>query len=132
METTKNAHQLQHQYSNGTWADVPDDRLEDHLMGLQRQNGPDERGTLVPRFCATRDATRDEVLIALDQGEELRNAPKDWYSVSRYKPTAQPAWLDTQTSQGFSGELWQECETSGCDTEPVCVTCFCCRDHCTC
>lgn len=30
------------------------------------------------------------------------------------------------------GELWQECERRGCDTEPVCVNCFLCDRHCTC
>jgi len=30
------------------------------------------------------------------------------------------------------GELWQECEKSGCETEPVCVSCFYCARHCRC
>ena len=30
------------------------------------------------------------------------------------------------------GQLWQGCEASGCDTEPVCAQCFKCARHCTC
>lgn len=33
---------------------------------------------------------------------------------------------------GFGGELWQECERSGCRTQPACVNCFYCWRHCTC
>lgn len=33
----------------------------------------------------------------------------------------------------YGGQLWQECEMSGCHNEPVCATCFCCEElHCHC
>jgi hypothetical protein len=32
-----------------------------------------------------------------------------------------------------SGQLWQECDNSGCDNEPVCMNCFKCQSrHCKC
>lgn len=30
------------------------------------------------------------------------------------------------------GQLWQECSRAGCDTEPVCVDCERCDQHCRC
>jgi hypothetical protein len=32
----------------------------------------------------------------------------------------------------MKGELWQECRRRSCDTEPVCVHCEYCSQHCTC
>ncbi|MBE2200447.1 MAG: hypothetical protein IAE79_17665 [Anaerolinea sp.] len=32
----------------------------------------------------------------------------------------------------MNGQLYQECELTGCHTEPVCVDCLYCEKHCTC
>ena len=43
----------------------------------------DEQGKVVPRFRATRDLSRDEVIAALEAGQILRNHSEDWYSNCR-------------------------------------------------
>lgn len=48
-----------------------------------------------------------------------------WLDRNPYTPPREPrplAW----------GQLWQECELSRCDNEPVCVNCFRCGYHCDC
>ena len=81
---------LQYQLSNGNWVDCGD-RTEEFLTACGQNNGPHEKtGEIAPLCSATRPATRDEVLAALDAGRELRNAPADWYSVCRYEPELHP------------------------------------------
>lgn len=38
----------------------------------------------------------------------------------------------TTTTKRRSGELWQPCRESSCETEPVCLDCHYCDRHCTC
>ena len=73
---------LQYQLSNGAWIDC-EDRTEEFLIRCEKNNGPDEAGTLVVRFQAVRDATRNEICSALASGMELRNDRDDWYSNCR-------------------------------------------------
>lgn len=73
---------LQYQLSNGKWTDVGD-RTDEFLSRCMKNNGPDASGKLVPRVKATRDATREEVLKALESGKELKNDKNDWYSNCR-------------------------------------------------
>ena len=79
---------LQYQLSNGSWVPAdgrPEyaDRTEEFLARCERNNGPDADGQIVPRFHATRDLTRDEVIAALQAGKTLSNDPADWYSNCR-------------------------------------------------
>lgn len=39
---------------------------------------------------------------------------------------------DLQSTTLPHGQLWQECDVPGCQTEPVCVQCLQCARHCTC
>lgn len=74
---------LQYQLSNGSWHNC-ENRTEEFLVLCQKNNGPDETGKkIVPRFRATRDLTRDEVVEYLGTGATLRNDPADWYSECR-------------------------------------------------
>jgi len=73
---------LQYQLSNGSWIDCGG-RTEEFLTRCEKNNGPDEAGTMVARFRAMRDATREEVCSALSAGTELRNDRDDWYSNCR-------------------------------------------------
>lgn len=73
---------LQYQLSNGAWVDC-NDRTEEFLVRCQTNNGPDGSGKIVPRFRATRDLTRAEVIEHLNNCIELRNDPTEWYSNCR-------------------------------------------------
>lgn len=86
MNAAKN---LQYQLYNGAWVNC-DNRTEQFLTRCEENNGPSESGELTVRFRATRNATRDEVLAALDSGKELRNDASDWYSNCRYEPAQRP------------------------------------------
>ena len=84
---------LQYQLSNGSWINCnggydgkQEDRTEEFLILCEKNNGPDGSGTITSRCCSTRDATREEILVALDAGKKLRNDPSDWYSNCRYEP----------------------------------------------
>jgi len=81
---------IQTQNCLGKWSDMPDEHTEAHLVRLAEENGLDEVGAVVPRFRAVRPLTRDEVIATLLSGRTLRNAPDDWYSVSRIKPAPRP------------------------------------------
>lgn len=94
--TTRN---LQYQMSNGNWINCNGgydgkqaDRTEKFLTLCETNNGPHENGSgkIVARCSATRPATRDEVLAALDAGQTLRNDASDWYSNCRYLPAQRP------------------------------------------
>jgi len=73
---------LQYQVSTGNWTDCGD-RSEEFLLRCESQNGPDEQGKIVPRFRATRNLNREEVVMALQAGQILRNHAEDWYSNCR-------------------------------------------------
>lgn len=81
---------LQQQLSNGNWVNVSSDDMERFLAYCDANNGPDEMGEITARCCATRDATRNEVLAALESGKTLRNDASDWYSNCRYEPAPRP------------------------------------------
>jgi hypothetical protein len=61
-----------------------------------------------------------------EAGTQIEKGPRGWQIVGAVVDAA-PA-----RRSGFHGELWQECERRGCDTEPVCAGCFYCDRHCTC
>jgi hypothetical protein len=73
---------LQYQLSSGTWVDCGP-RTDEFLARCEAHNGMDAAGKIVPAFRATRPLTRDEVVVALAAGAELRNHTDDWYSVCR-------------------------------------------------
>ena len=70
---------LQYQLSNGAWVDC-NERTEEFLTLCMQNNGRDETGKIVPRFWASCDLTRDEVIAHLGTGVQLRNDREDWYS----------------------------------------------------
>jgi len=77
---------LQYRLSNGAWIDCNDedgDRTDEFLTMCEKNNGSDETGKIVPRFRATRNLTRNEVIEYLNTGVELRNDPANWYSECR-------------------------------------------------
>ena len=61
--------------------------MEEFLLKCEQNNGPISGGGIGPRCLATRDATRSEVISALESGKELRYSPEDWYSQCRYEPS---------------------------------------------
>lgn len=80
---------LQYQLSSGNWlnCDDPDygDRTEEFLVRCEENNSISIEGILNARGTRWTDRilTRDEVLRFLAEGNELRNAPEDWYSNCR-------------------------------------------------
>jgi len=74
MNTPETTINLQYQLSTGSWIDC-DDRADEFLA----------------RCAACESMTREQVLLALDSGKTLRNAPADWYSNCRYEPAPRPA-----------------------------------------
>lgn len=110
---------LQYQLSNGKWIDC-DDRTDEFLRRCETNNGPDETGKIVPRFLATRDLTRDEVIQYLAAGAELRNHPADWYSECRDgEAVERRARRQKPVNCGpkKTGQLWEECPR--CGREPI-------------
>jgi len=39
---------------------------------------------------------------------------------------------EKRVRRGMRGQLWEPCEKRGCNTEPVCASCFYCERHCDC
>jgi hypothetical protein len=77
---------LQYQLSNGNWADCNrngSDRTEEFLLRCEKFNGISADSKIVPIFRAARPLTRDDVIIALLDGQILRNDKDDWYSNCR-------------------------------------------------
>jgi hypothetical protein len=73
---------LQYQLSSGAWRDCGD-RTEAFLARCEKFNGIGTDGKMCAAFRAVRLLTRDEVLVALADGQSLRNDIADWYSNCR-------------------------------------------------
>ena len=81
--------ELQYQLSNGEWVGCEEQRTEEFLNRCETHNGMVD-GKIVPRFRASAQLSRADVLAALSGGKILRNDTNDWYSKCRAKPSAKP------------------------------------------